>query len=86
MSTKDNSIMKQTYVSMDLDKSLKKLACATNLTEAEIIRQALEKYIIEKLSLTVAEKDLFPLNLEGLGKTGPKDGARNHDKYIYARK
>ena len=63
MSTKDNSIIKQTYVSVDLDKSLKKLACATHLTEAEIIRQALEKYrdqdisFVDALSLTYLELD-----------------------------
>ena len=86
MAVSENIILKQVYVNFDLEKSLKNLAYSSNLTESEIIRLALEKYLMEKQVETQGKKDNFLLSMAGLGKNGPNDGARNHDKYIYGRK
>jgi predicted DNA-binding protein len=86
MAVSENVVFKKICISQDLDKSLKKLAHTHNLTEAEIIQHALEKYLTEKQTQVKEEKENFLLTMAGLGKDGPKDGARYHDKYIYGRK
>ncbi|HCF70085.1 MAG TPA: hypothetical protein DER33_00575 [Syntrophomonas sp.] len=85
MAVSENVVLKKICISQSLDKSLKKLAHTYNLTEAEIIQQALEKYLIEKQTQAKEEEENFLLTIAGLGKDGPKDGARYHDKYIYGR-
>ncbi len=86
MAVSENRVVKQVYVNLDLDKSLKNLANASNLTESEIILLALEKYLHEKKAETEEEKENFLLSIAGLGKNGPNNGAKYHDKYIYGRK
>lgn len=85
MAVSENVVFKKICISRDLDKSLKKIADTNNLTEAEIIQLALEKYLIERQTQIKEEQENFLLTLAGLGKNGPKDGARYHDKYIYGR-
>jgi hypothetical protein len=86
MAISENSVLKQVYLNLDLDKSLKKLANASNLTESEIIILALEKYLNEKKAETAKGNENFLLSIAGLGKNGPTNGAKYHDKYIYGRK
>ncbi len=86
MAISKNSVLKQVYLNLDLDKSLKKLANASNLTESEIIILALEKYLNEKKAETAKGNENFLLSIAGLGKNGPPNGAKYHDKYIYGRK
>jgi len=74
-------VRKQTYITVDLDKRLKRWARKTNSSEARIIRDALEVYLGGR---EYREDPLY--RVIGIAEGGPADGAEKHDKYIYRRK
>lgn len=73
-------VRKQTYISRKQDAALKRIALRQKVTEAEIIRRAIDAYI------KPLEAESNPLlELEGIGAGGSEDGAENHDRYLYGR-
>ena len=63
------------YLEPDQAEVLKRLAVAENASETEIVRRALAAYEIARADDPLAA-------LIGAFKGGPRDGARNHDKYL----
>ena len=77
---------KQIYLDSESERRIQKLARVTGLSEAEHIRRAIASYVA---AVPEVEGDRHPLiEMIGIcdGKTGPKDGAVHHDKYLYGRK
>lgn len=79
---------KQIYLDPASDKTLKKLAQETGLSEAEHIRRAVEAYLSQH-RLTAADDSTDPLlQLTGIcdSPKGPKNAALHHDRYLYGRR
>lgn len=77
-------IRRQLYLTRELDQKLKELAKDANLSESEILREALGSYLAqeERKRILLEKNPLY--QMIGFCKTGGgKDGAANHDKYIY---
>lgn len=77
---------KQIYLDSASDRRIKRVAHATGLSEAEHIRRAVAAYVAE---LPDAKSSRHPLlDLIGLcdDRSGPKDAAVHHDRYLYGRK
>ncbi|MDC3411966.1 ribbon-helix-helix domain-containing protein [Aquibacillus sp. 3ASR75-11] len=76
---KEKMVRKQIYLEPKQDKFIKKLATGQGKTEAEIIREAIEHYLVS------GKSDLSdPLHkLLGMAKSQVKDGSLKHDQYIY---
>ena len=77
-------VRKQTYILPEQNRELKELAKAKRVTEAEVIREALDHFI-ECEKKRCGSNPL--LGIVGLcGETeGPQDGSVNHDRYLYSR-
>lgn len=77
-------IRKQTYILPEQDRMLKALARMKQVTEAELIREALEQFL--RREEANAENNPL-LKIVGIGGDGPGpvDGALNHDCYLYRR-
>lgn len=76
-----NKARKQIYIDVWQNEKLAELAQKSKVTEAEIIRQALDQYF-----LTINElPPEHPLShLAGIGASSSSDfGAKDHDKIIY---
>ncbi|MCL6561058.1 MAG: ribbon-helix-helix domain-containing protein [Firmicutes bacterium] len=80
MEKMEKMVRKQTYISPDQDKALKRRAKKEGTTEAEIIRRAIDRYIREHEALKNPLLDII-----GIAGKGPADGSENHDRYIYDR-
>jgi hypothetical protein len=63
------------YFTDDQDRLLKSIAATEGISEAEVVRRALDLYARERLADPLAE-------LVGAFE-GPEDGATRHDGYIY---
>ena len=77
---------KQVYLDAENDRRIEQLARATGLSEAEHIRRAVAAYVA---GLPDARRARHPLlDMTGLcdAKSGPKDAAVHHDRYLYGRK
>ncbi len=66
---------KMFYFTEDQDRLLKAIAAEERVSEAEVMRRALDLYARDRLKDPLAE-------LIG-AFTGPRDGAERHDRYIY---
>jgi len=77
-------IRKQTYITSEQNKELKKLAKLKQITEARVIREALEYYIKEERK-KATHNPLLDLIGVGGDAPGPRDGSVNHDRYLYNR-
>lgn len=77
-------VRKQTYIFPEQDEELKKLAKIKMVTEAEIIREALDNFISQEKK-RLQENPL--LEIVGISDEteGPQDGSVNHDRYLYGR-
>lgn len=77
---------KQIYLDTDSDRKIQKLARATGLSEAEHIRRAITSYVADLPDAAAEDHPL--LQMIGIcgSKTGPRDAAADHDKYLYGRK
>jgi plasmid stability protein len=73
----------QIYLEEDLDRRLREAASLEGRSAADLIREALRDYLAAKKG--VRSRDPF-LALAGRFRGGPRDGAANHDKYLYRRK
>lgn len=75
-------IRKQIYIGEETEKKLKDAALLHKVSEAVIVREALEEYLKKKLHKKLKKEN--PLKkLVGLFSDGPKDGSVNHDFYLY---
>ncbi|MEN1967851.1 CopG family transcriptional regulator [Lentibacillus sp. N15] len=75
----ERKIRKQIYLEPDQNKEVKQLSAIKGRTEAEIIREAIDNFLV---SNRTAQKDpLF--ELVGMVKNGEKDGSTAHDQDIY---
>jgi len=78
----EKMIRKQVYLAPEQQKLLKRLARKANVTEAEVVRRAIEDYARKE---KVIDDDPL-LELIGMVKGGPPDGSINHDHYLYGPK
>ena len=75
---------KQIYLEEDMIKKIERLSNLKNISQAEIIRQAINYYFQNK---NIEEKEDEPLlELAGIVSVDIKDGSENHDKYLYGGK
>lgn len=74
-------IRKQIYLEENMIKQIKEVAENKNITQSEMIRQAIKKYIQDE-QLKGKIRDPL-LELIGLISSDITDGAANHDHYIY---
>lgn len=70
------AVKKLIYMTQEQVRLLKQLAEAEAVTEAEVMRRALESCGARRL------RDPFD-DLIGMCDGGPEDGAENHDLYLY---
>ncbi len=81
---KVHMIRKQTYILPEQDRKLKVLARMKQVTEAELIREALEQFL-RREGARVEDNPLLKIVGIGGDSPGPVDGALNHDRYLYCR-
>ncbi|MCL4517204.1 MAG: ribbon-helix-helix domain-containing protein [Firmicutes bacterium] len=77
-------VRRQLYLTRELDQKLRKLSKNANLSESEILREALGSYLAQedRKRIPLEENPLY--QMIGFCKPGGgKDGAANHDEYIY---
>ncbi len=77
-------IRKQIYIEEILIEQIKEIADKKNISQSELIRQAIKIFIKEEQLKGEAEDPL--LKLLGLFSSDITDGSINHDKYIYGVK
>lgn len=77
-------VRKQTYLLPEQDRELKELAKVKRVTEAEVIREALDHFIKSEKKRWVSNPLLGIVGLCS-GAEGPQDGSVNHDRYLYSR-
>lgn len=75
---------KQLYLPKDIDERLKDAALSRNVSEAFLVREALAQYLPENKS-SASKKDDPIQGIIGICKDGPRDGAKNHDYYLYGK-
>jgi len=76
-----NKVRKQVYLNHWQEERLSELAEKRGVSEAEIIRHALDSYL---LALNELPKNHPLTSLAGMGSSGEVDsGASNHDRVIY---
>ncbi len=74
-------VRKQTYLTVELDRAIKRLARVREVSEAEIIRLAVAAYVEKEKE--VGSEDPFE-DLIGYIEGGlPSDASVNHDRYLY---
>ena len=82
----ENMVRTQVYLPRDIYEQLKQRATAEGITMAHQIREALTDYVADTSNDPTGIPDDDPLwNLIGTAATGLRDGAVNHDQYIYQR-
>ncbi|GGK08684.1 hypothetical protein GCM10007063_33880 [Lentibacillus kapialis] len=78
----DRRIRKQIYLDPGQNSQVKQLAARNDKSEAEIIREAIDSYLIS--NRTNPEDPLF--ELVGMVRDGVKNGSTTHDRDIYLSK
>jgi len=77
---------KQIYIEKEQDERLKRAAAERKVSEAEIIREAIDRYLGKKTPPPLKSMEDHPLwKIVGIidDPEGPTDGSVNHDFYIY---
>lgn len=77
-------VRKQMYILPEQDVELKKLAREKRVTEAEIVREALDSFIAQE-KLRFQGNPLWDIVGISENEEDPQDGAMEHDKYLYSR-
>ncbi|MBO8129718.1 MAG: hypothetical protein H0Z39_11085 [Peptococcaceae bacterium] len=77
---RERLVRKQTYITQRQNAAIKKIALQKKITEADVIRQAIDAYI-----KPLADEQNPILELKGIGRSGSKDGSKRHDYYLYGR-
>lgn len=70
---------KMVYLTLDQKQLLKRVAEEEKLSETEIVRRAIEAYCRSRTRDPLLE-------MIGMAKGGPRDGAVKHDRYLYPDK
>ncbi len=72
---------KQIYLEEEMIKNIEQLSNSKNISQAEIIRRAIDYFFQEN---KMKQKDSEPLlELAGIADVDIEDGSENHDKYLY---
>ena len=66
-------------------KALKYKAIEEKKSVNQLIREAIEMFLISPLQPEKQGKDPFE-NVIGIGKSGIKDGSVKHDRYLYGKR
>ncbi len=75
-------VRKQIYIERWQQEALATVAKKEGKPEAQLIREALEEYLVKKAELP----EDHPLSgLAGIGASGSTDGAERHDEVVYRR-
>jgi hypothetical protein len=77
---------KQIYLDEESDRALKNLAVATDVSESELIRRAIKKYVVKQRGNISQEDPLQKLIGICDDPAGPTDASVHHDKYLYGKK
>ena len=77
---------KQIYIDEESDRALKNLAVATEVSESELIRRAIKKYVVKQMGNIPKEDPLQKLIGLCDNPAGPTDASVHHDKYLYGKK
>jgi len=70
------TVKKTFYLHQDQGRRLKEIAGADRVSEAEVVRRAIDHYLRTRMPNPL-------LGRIGTVTGGPRDGAANHDRYIY---
>lgn len=77
----EKKVRKQIYLTPEQDEALKALSVMKGVSEASLIRKALDDYLAREKDRS---KGADPLaKLVGLGRSAHTDIAENHDEYLY---
>ena len=76
---------KQIYIDEESDRALKNLAAATEVSESELIRRAIKKYVVKQMGNIPQEDPLQKLIGLCDNPAGPTDASVHHDKYLYGK-
>lgn len=79
MMNKDKMIRKQIYLEPGQNEQIKMLSTGRGKTEAEIIREAIDDYLLKEKKYVEDPLD----KLIGLVEAEINDGSLNHDQNIY---
>lgn len=77
---------KQVYLDLESERKIRQMARASGLSEAEHIRRAIASYVADLPKAEVHEHPLIQMIGLCKSKSGPKDAAVKHDKYLYGKK
>jgi metal-responsive CopG/Arc/MetJ family transcriptional regulator len=66
-------------------KKLKHKAVEDNKSVSQLIREAVQKFILGPHKEANHKKDSFN-NVIGIAKSSPRDGSTRHDSYLYGKK
>lgn len=72
---------KQIYLEEDMIEKIKEIAEKRNISQSELIRRSITKFIKEELAAGEVRDPI--LELIGLFSSDVTDGSINHDHYIY---
>ena len=72
---------KQIYLREEMARKIEQLSNLQGISQAEIIRRAIDYYFKEKKIEGNQDEPL--LELAGIVNIDVKDGSENHDKYLY---
>ena len=75
---------KQIYLNEGMIKTIKEIADKKGVSQSEVIRESLDRYIKEEQKKGEIKDPL--LELAGIGNSDITDGSINHDHYIYGVK
>ena len=76
-------IRKQLYITTRLERGLKSLAAHTGRSEADHVREALERYLADEIPDSAGSEPLTRLAGLVSAADGPSDVAEEHDHYLY---
>lgn len=73
------------YLTEELNREIEQISRISDISKAEVVREALEKGLKKTQSKSKSAQALldFAYTAEKLTSTGPKDLSENHDKYLY---
>jgi hypothetical protein len=77
---------KQIYLDTESERRIRRLARATQLSEAEHIRRAVASYVADLPDATSARHPLVQMIGICEDMRGPTDAAVHHDRYLYGKK
>lgn len=74
---------KQVYLEDEQERAIKQLARSRGVSEATVIRDAMDRYLHECSEVGPVDEEDPILAIIGIGKPGVTDGSINHDRDLY---